>query len=86
MEAHRCRLTRWLMLGAGALGQPRGMVWGRRREEGTQYQRGVGRAGKAGVHSPIHWRRSHVYLVLRIFRRQIRLSQAETEGFPEDAR
>ena len=23
------------MLGAGALGQPRGMVWGRRREEGS---------------------------------------------------
>ena len=23
------------MLGAGALGQPRGMVWGGRREEGT---------------------------------------------------
>ena len=26
--------ARYWMLGAGALGQPRGMVWGGRREEG----------------------------------------------------
>ena len=26
---------RYWMLGAGALGQPRGMVWGERREEGS---------------------------------------------------
>ena len=25
----------WCMLGAGALGRPRGMVWGGRREEGS---------------------------------------------------
>ena len=25
------------MLGAGALGQPRGMVWGGRREEGSEW-------------------------------------------------
>ena len=27
--------ARYWMLGAGALGQPRGMVWGGRREEGS---------------------------------------------------
>ena len=27
--------TRYWMLGAGALGRPRGMVWGGRREEGS---------------------------------------------------
>jgi len=26
------------MLGAGALGQPRGMVWGGRREEGSGWE------------------------------------------------
>ena len=29
--------TRYWMLGAGALGRPRGMVWGRRREEGSRW-------------------------------------------------
>ena len=28
-------LKRYWMLGAGALGRPRGMVWGGRREEGS---------------------------------------------------
>ena len=28
-------LTRYWMLGAGALGRPRGMEWGGRREEGS---------------------------------------------------
>ena len=28
-------VMRYWMLGAGALGQPRGMVWGGRREEGS---------------------------------------------------
>ena len=27
--------AQYWMLGAGALGRPRGMVWGRRREEGS---------------------------------------------------
>ena len=32
----RCRFdARYWMLGAGALGRPRGMVWGGRREEGS---------------------------------------------------
>ena len=29
--------ARYWMLGAGALGQPRGMVWGGRREEGSEW-------------------------------------------------
>ena len=33
---HQSRFDAWYwMLGAGALGRPRGMVWGRRREEGS---------------------------------------------------
>ena len=31
----RGRLTQYWLLGAGALGQPRGMIWGGRREEGS---------------------------------------------------
>ena len=27
------------MLGAGALGRPRGMVWGGRREEGSEWEK-----------------------------------------------
>ena len=30
--------ARYWMLGAGALGQPRGMVWGGRREEGSGWR------------------------------------------------
>ena len=30
-----CKDARYWMLGAGALGRPRGMVWGGRREEGS---------------------------------------------------
>jgi len=30
--------TRCWMLGAGALGRPRGMVWGGRREEGSGWR------------------------------------------------
>ena len=34
--SHQSRLdARYWMLGAGALGRPRGMVWGGRREEGS---------------------------------------------------
>ena len=34
--SHQSRFdARYWMLGAGALGRPRGMVWGRRREEGS---------------------------------------------------
>ena len=34
--SHQSRFdVRYWMLGAGALGRPRGMVWGRRREEGS---------------------------------------------------
>ena len=34
--SHQSRFdARYWMLGAGALGQPRGMVWGGRREEGS---------------------------------------------------
>ena len=34
--SHQSRFdARYGMLGAGALGQPRGMVWGGRREEGS---------------------------------------------------
>ena len=34
--SHQSRLdTLYCMLGAGALGRPRGMVWGGRREEGS---------------------------------------------------
>ena len=29
--------ARYWMLGAGALGRPRGMVWGGRREEGSRW-------------------------------------------------
>ena len=32
--------ARYWMLGAGALGQPRGMVWGGRREEGGGFRMG----------------------------------------------
>ena len=34
--SHQSRFdARYWMLGAGALGRPRGMVWGERREEGS---------------------------------------------------
>ena len=34
--SHQSRFdARYWMLGAGALGRPRGRVWGRRREEGS---------------------------------------------------
>ena len=32
--------ARYWILGAGALGQPRGMVWGGRREEGGGFRMG----------------------------------------------
>jgi len=32
--------ARYWMLGAGALGRPRGMVWGGRREEGGGFRKG----------------------------------------------
>ena len=36
--SHQSRFdARYWMLGAGALGQPRGMVWGGRREEGSEW-------------------------------------------------
>ena len=36
LKHHQSRSdARYWMLGAGALGQPRGMVWGGRREEGS---------------------------------------------------
>ena len=34
-------LSEALMLGAGALGQPRGRVWGGRREEGSGWSTGM---------------------------------------------
>jgi len=35
-SSRQCRFdARYWMLGAGALGRPRGMVWGGRREEGS---------------------------------------------------
>ena len=33
--------ARYLLLGAGALGQPRGWVWGGRREEGSGWSTGM---------------------------------------------
>ena len=36
-EISVARSIRYWMLGAGALGQPRGMVWGGRREEGSRW-------------------------------------------------
>jgi len=39
--SHQSRFdARYWMLGAGALGRPRGMVWGRRREEGGGFRMG----------------------------------------------
>ena len=39
--SHQSRFdARYWMLGAGALGQPRGMVWGGRREEGGGFSMG----------------------------------------------
>ena len=36
--SHQSRFdARYWILGAGALGRPRGMVWGRRREEGSRW-------------------------------------------------
>ena len=32
--------ARYWMLGAGALGRPRGRVWGGRREEGSEWEHG----------------------------------------------
>ena len=37
--SHQSKFDAWYwMLGAGALGQPRGMVWGGRREEGSGWE------------------------------------------------
>jgi len=37
--SHQSRFdARYWMLGAGALGRPRGMVWGGRREEGSGWE------------------------------------------------
>ena len=40
--SHQSRFdARYWMLGAGALGRPRGMVWGGRREEGRGFRMGT---------------------------------------------
>ena len=44
--SHQSRFdARYWMLGAGALGRPRGMVWGGRREEGSGW----------GTHVYLRW-------------------------------
>ena len=71
--------ARYWMLGAGALGHPRGMVWGRRREEGSGW----------GTHVYLWWIYFDIwqnqYNIVKLKNKRKKRKKKKKESFPVES-
>ena len=74
--SHQSRFdARYWMLGAGALGRPRGMVWGGRREEGLGWGTHV---YLWWIHFDI-WQNQYNYVKLKNKKKEMRIKSTKLE-------